>query len=79
MMTDAELERDVTDRIKWEPNSTPAQIGVTAVAGMVTLTGEVGTHVEKWAIGRTALRVPGVASLADEIAIKPSEPSMMCD
>ncbi|MHC5538127.1 BON domain-containing protein, partial [Singulisphaera rosea] len=50
MKTDAQLQKDVMDEIKWEPSATAAQIGVSAANGVVTLTGSVATYAEKWAV-----------------------------
>jgi osmotically-inducible protein OsmY len=72
MKTDAQLQKDVMDEIRWEPSTTAAQIGVTAAGGVVTLTGVVATYAEKWAVERAAQRVEGVKGLAAEITIKPS-------
>lgn len=70
MKTDSQLQKDVMDEIKWEPSTTAAQIGVSAVAGVVTLTGTVATYAEKWAVERAAQRVQGVKGSAEEITIK---------
>ena len=72
MKTDAQLQKDVMDEIKWEPSATGAHIGVSTVKGVVTLTGTVGSFAEKWAVERAASRVDGVKSIAEEIQIKPS-------
>ena len=71
MKTDSQLQKDVMDEIKWEPSLTAPQIGVTAVKGVVTLTGTVATYAEKWAVERAARRVEGVQGVAEEIAIQP--------
>ena len=72
MKTDAQLQKDVMDEIKWEPCTTAAQIGVSAANGVVTLNGTVATYAEKWAVERAAQRVEGVKGIAEEITIKPS-------
>jgi osmotically-inducible protein OsmY len=71
MKTDAQLQKDVMDEIKWEPSTTAARVGVAAANGVVTLTGTVATYAEKWAVERAAQRVQGVLGLAEEIAIRP--------
>ncbi|WP_029632161.1 BON domain-containing protein [Zavarzinella formosa] len=70
MKTDAQLQKDVMDEIKWEPSTTAAQIGVSASNGVVTLNGVVATYAEKWAVERAAQRVEGVKGIAEEITIK---------
>ena len=71
MKTDAQLQKDVMDEIKWEPCVTAAEIGVSAVNGVVTLNGTVPTYAEKWAAERAAQRVEGVKAIAEEIQIEP--------
>ena len=70
MKTDAQLQKDIMDEIRWEPSTAAAQIGVTAAGGVVTLTGVVATFAEKWAVERAAERVEGVKGVAEEITIK---------
>jgi len=71
MKTNAQLQKDVMDEIKWEPCVTAAQIGVSVADGVVTLNGMVATYAEKWAAERAAQRVEGVKAIAEEIQIKP--------
>ena len=71
MKTDAQLQKDVMDEIKWEPCVTAAEIGVSVANGVVTLNGTVATYAEKWAAERAAQRVEGVKAIAEEIQIKP--------
>ena len=70
MKTDAQLQKDVMEEIKWEPSTTAAQIGVSAANGVVTLNGTVATYAEKWAVERATQRVEGVKGIAEEITIK---------
>ena len=72
MKTDAQLQKDVMDEIKWEPITTAAEIGVSATKGVVTLNGSVATYAEKWAVERAAQRVEGVKGIAEEITVKTS-------
>ena len=39
--TDAQIQADVLDELKYEPNVQPNEIGVTVKDGVVTLTGWV--------------------------------------
>jgi len=71
MKTDAQLQKDVMEELKWEPCVTASEIGVSAVHGVVTLSGTVPTYAEKWAAERAAQRVGGVKAIAEEIQIKP--------
>ena len=73
MKTDAQLQKDVMDEIRWEPSTHAAQIGVTAVNGVVTLTGTVASYAEKWAVERAAERVQGVKGVAEDVTVKLTE------
>ena len=70
MKTDAQLQNDVMDEIKWEPIATAAQVGVSAANGVVTLNGTVATYAEKYAVERAAQRVQGVKGIAEEITVQ---------
>jgi osmotically-inducible protein OsmY len=71
MKSDAQLQKDVMEELKWEPCVTATEIGVSAVNGVVTLNGTVPTYAEKWAAERAAQRVVGVKAIAEEIQITP--------
>lgn len=79
MKTDAQLQKDVMDEIKWEPRASAAHIGVTAANGVVTLTGTAATLAEKWAAERAAERVQGVKGVAEDITVKITGPHARTD
>jgi len=64
MKSDLELQRDVVAELLDEPSVDAAALGVEAHAGIVTLTGCVGSYVEKWSAARAAQRVAGVDGVA---------------
>jgi osmotically-inducible protein OsmY len=70
MFTDNQLRESVQAELSWEPSITSAHIGVTASAGVVTLTGHVGSFVEKHAVEMAARRVKDVKAVADEIEVR---------
>lgn len=70
MINDSQLQQAVQDELKWEPRVTAAHIGVTAHAGVVTLTGHVETYPEKQAAERAATRVKGVKGVAEELEVR---------
>src|ERR1700677_2606798 len=70
MYTDNQLQKAVLEELRWEPRVTAAHIGVTAKAGVVALTGHVGSYVEKHAAETAASRVKGVKAVAEEIEVK---------
>ena len=67
MKTDLELRTDVLAELEFEPSVDAAHIGVSATAGVVTLTGTVAAYAEKLAVIRATERVLGVKGLADEL------------
>ena len=70
MSADNDLKRAVLDELNWEPSVDSAHIGVTAQAGVVTLTGQVENYSHKLAAEKAASRVKGVKALAEEIEVK---------
>ena len=70
MKTDSELQQDVLDELKFEPEVDHAQIGVTAHNGVVTLSGYVPNYVQKVATEKAARRVAGVKAVAQEIEVR---------
>ncbi len=69
MKTDAELQKDVMDELKWEPTIHAAEIGVAVKDGVVTLSGNVDSYIKKWAADRAAKRVYGVKVVAEAIEV----------
>jgi osmotically-inducible protein OsmY len=70
MKTDAELQQDVMNELKWEPTIKAAEIGVGVKDGVVTLSGYVDSYVKKWVAERAAARVSGVRAVAEEIQVR---------
>lgn len=70
MKTDAQLKKDITDELDWEPSVNATHIGVAVDRGVVTLTGHIDTYAEKAAIERAVQRVQGVQAIAMELDVK---------
>jgi osmotically-inducible protein OsmY len=70
MKTDAELQQDVMNELKWEPTIKAAEIGVAVKDGVVTLSGYVDSYVKKLAAERAAARVFGVRAVAESIQVR---------
>ncbi len=70
MKTDAQLKKDVTAELEWDPSINASHVGVTAADGVVTLSGHLNTFVEKYAIERAVQRVQGVKAIALEVDVK---------
>ena len=70
MSDDHKLKQDVLAELAWEPSISADHIGVTAKAGVVTLTGHVENYWQKRAAERAASRVQGVKALAEELEVR---------
>lgn len=69
-MNDKQIRQDVIDELDFDPSVNAAHIGVVVDNGVVTLTGHVGSYVEKLAAERIAQRVKGVRAIAQEIEVR---------
>ena len=70
MRTDSEIERDVVEELKWNPDLDSTDIAVTVKDGVVTLAGFVRTYVDKTEAEVAAKRVAGVVAVANDIAVR---------
>ncbi|MGH7619223.1 MAG: BON domain-containing protein [Gemmatimonadaceae bacterium] len=67
--TDAQLQKDVIDELRWDPAVGSAEIGVAAKNGVVTLSGQVDSFAKRYAAARAAERVAGVRAIAEELKV----------
>jgi osmotically-inducible protein OsmY len=70
MFDDILLQQSVQAELDWDPSVSAAHIGVTANAGVVTLTGHVESFAEKHAAEMAARRVKNVKAVAEEIEVR---------
>ncbi len=70
MKTDAQLKKDVTAELEWDPAINASHVGIAAADGVVTLSGHLATFAEKYAIERAVQRVQGVKAIAVELDVK---------
>ncbi len=70
MKTNAQLQEDVQDAIKWQPLLNAAEIGVTAKNGVVSLTGVVDNYSKKTEAENAAKNVAGVTALVEKIEVR---------
>jgi osmotically-inducible protein OsmY len=69
--SDAEIQDDVIDELRWDPQISDADaIGVAVQDGAVTLTGHVPSYAEKLAAARAVERVYGVKAVANDLTVK---------
>ncbi|WP_426625242.1 BON domain-containing protein [Leifsonia sp. McL0607] len=69
---DLSVRQAVESELAWTPDIVAPTIGVGVDAGVVTLTGEVGTLHERIAAVEAAQRVAGVRTVADELRLPDS-------
>jgi osmotically-inducible protein OsmY len=69
-MSNEELRAAVADELHWEPKVDSELIAVTAVDGVVTLRGTVGSFHEKREAKKAAERVGGVAVVNNELSVR---------
>jgi osmotically-inducible protein OsmY len=79
MRTDAQLQKDVIDELRWDPSIKEKEIGVAAKNGVVTLTGAVPSYGDKYAAERAVERISGVRAVADELVVVYSDSSRRTD
>jgi osmotically-inducible protein OsmY len=68
--TDAELKRNVTDELKWEPDINSTAIGISVKDGIVTLSGYVDSYMKKIKAERAAEKVFGARGIVQKIDVK---------
>jgi osmotically-inducible protein OsmY len=69
-MSDLELKKSVESELNWEPSINPAEIGVAAKDGIVTLTGRIPSYWEKVTAERAAMRVAGVKAVVNQLEVR---------
>lgn len=75
MKTDAELQQDVINALRWEPGINVTDIGVVVKDSVITLTGYTDSYIEKLTVERAANRVFGVKAVVDKIEIRLPDPA----
>jgi osmotically-inducible protein OsmY len=70
MRTDAEIERDVKEELKWQPDLDATDIAVSVNSGVVALTGFVKSYTDKYEAENAAKRVAGVVAVANDLEVR---------
>jgi osmotically-inducible protein OsmY len=70
MKSDSEIERDVRDELKWDPDLHADDIAVTVKNGVVTLAGFVPSYTDRLEAEAAAKRVAGVLAVANDIEVR---------
>jgi len=69
MKTDAQIQKDVMEQLKWEPFLNSSAIGVSVKNGVVTLSGIVDSFSKKVATEKATKKISGVKAIAEDIQI----------
>ena len=70
MKTDAQIQTDVMQELKWDPSITHEHVGVTVADGIVTLSGTVPSYIDKSSAEKAAQRVGGVKAVVEKIEVR---------
>jgi osmotically-inducible protein OsmY len=70
MKSDSEIERDVRDELKWDPDLDASDIAVSVKDGVVTLAGFTKSYTDRLEAELAAKRVAGVRAVANDIEVR---------
>src|SRR3982075_1666214 len=70
MRSDSEIERDVREELKWDPDLNADDIAVSVKNGVVTLAGFVPSYSDRLEAEAAAKRVAGVLAVANDIEVR---------
>jgi osmotically-inducible protein OsmY len=70
MKSDSEIERDVRDELKWDPDLNYDDIAISVKNGVVTLAGFVPSYSDKFEAEAAAKRVAGVLAVANDLEVR---------
>jgi osmotically-inducible protein OsmY len=65
-----DLRKDVVEELEWDPSVDARTIGVAIEAGVIALTGHVGSYAEKTNAEKIVKRVHGVQGVANDLEVK---------
>jgi osmotically-inducible protein OsmY len=70
MKSDSEIERDVREELKWDPDLNAEDIAVSVKDGVVTLAGFTHSYTDRLEAEAAAKRVAGVHAVANDIEVR---------
>src|SRR6202790_4041827 len=70
MKSDSEIERDVRDELKWDPDLDASDIAVSVKDGVVTLAGFTKSYTDRLEAELAAKRIAGVRAVANDIEVR---------
>ena len=69
MRSDADIERDVTEELKWDPDLDATDISVKVDHEVIILTGFAMSFTDKYEAEIAAKRVVGIVAVANDIEV----------
>ena len=70
MRSDSEIERDVREELKWDPDLDADDIAISVKDGVVTLAGFAKSYSDRLEAEHAAKRVAGVHAVANDIEVR---------
>jgi osmotically-inducible protein OsmY len=70
MRSDSEIERDVREELKWDPDLDAEDVAISVKDGVVTMAGFTKSYSDRLEAERAAKRVPGVHAVANDIEVR---------
>src|SRR4051794_30844903 len=70
MRSDSDIQRDVEDELRWDPDLDATDMAVTVKSGVVTLAGFTRSYSDKLEAEAAAKRVAGVLGVANDIEVR---------
>jgi osmotically-inducible protein OsmY len=70
MKSDSEIERDVKEELKWDPDLYADDIAISVKNGVVTLAGFTPSYADRLEAEKAAKRVAGVHAVANDIEVR---------
>ena len=70
MKSDSEIERDVREELKWDPDLDAEDIAVSVKNGVVTLAGFTRSYSDRLEAEAAAKRVAGVLAIANDLEVR---------
>ncbi|MBD8606423.1 BON domain-containing protein [Aeromicrobium sp. CFBP 8757] len=64
-----DLQHQVEEALEWAPEIDSALVGISVIGSTVTLSGQVSSPWQKRLAARTAMRIKGVTSLANDLVV----------
>ncbi|MGN6495668.1 MAG: BON domain-containing protein [Agriterribacter sp.] len=79
MPSDLKIQNHIEEELKWDPALHGARINVLVKNGIVTLSGEVDSYIQKISAEKDAKKIAGVRAIAENIHLRVLPPVSITD